>query len=546
MNILMIFPKLANATDWWKGFPQLAEVAQKEKGSERNIFNRRRGFMPPLALLTVAAYLPDDFDIRLIDRNLNEETEADWKWADAILLSLMAQQQEDDYRMCLANARRHKKPIAVGGSDVFTIPQVIAADADWVCHGEAEDIMAEFVEDLRADRRNKQYYGNTNINMEAVKTPRYDLLGDNINEYWMMPMQFSRGCPFNCEFCDNIEIFGRVSRVKKPEQICTELTALKKAGFKRGLVFFVDDNFIGNKRKAMLMLDELAVWNKENGYPYRYYTQSSLDLANKPALLDAMHKANFMHVFIGIETPDVDLLKGAQKMQNVPGDQLDKFRIIRQHGVHVVGGFIVGFDGEKHGVFDAQRVYIQQAGIGVPTLSLLRAIEHTQLYKRLKLEGRLLERGQTIQELNFIPKGEITKREYLLGYSQMMKEVYEPNAFFERSVPALLTLRRNMPARSVYSTFRWALPLLGREMYHYGIKGKGMRRSFWKSFFKVLMKNPLALDAFAMDTADIYYIRRSAALLQKGIHRYLSAPTTDVLNEAVPVDPEPKKLRVVS
>jgi len=326
--------------------------------------------------------------LRLVDRNVAEESTSDWEWADVVFLSVMMAQWKD-YRECVANAKMRGKPIAVGGPFTHALPEAACADADWVCFGEAESILEQLVGDLRANRRGKQYHGGSATNMELVKIPRFELLPD-VNDYATMALQFSRGCPFKCEFCDIIEIYGRVPRTKTPTEICAELAAVERLGF-QGYIFLVDDNFIGNKRKAKDMLAELASWNRRHNYPFRYYTEASINLADDDELLERMVQAGFFHVFIGIETPDPKLLKATQKMQNIPGDSLEKLARIRRHGLHVTAGFIVGFDGEEQGVFEAQRKFIQASGIGVAMVGLLQAIPHTQLARRLKAEGRLLD-----------------------------------------------------------------------------------------------------------------------------------------------------------
>ncbi len=328
------------------------------------------------------------FLLRLVDRNVAEESTSDWEWADVVFLSVMMAQWKD-YRECVANAKMRGKPIAVGGPFTHALPEAACADADWVCFGEAESILEQLVGDLRANRRGKQYHGGSATNMELVKIPRFELLPD-VNDYATMALQFSRGCPFKCEFCDIIEIYGRVPRTKTPTEICAELAAVERLGF-QGYIFLVDDNFIGNKRKAKDMLAELASWNRRHNYPFRYYTEASINLADDDELLERMVQAGFFHVFIGIETPDPKLLKATQKMQNIPGDSLEKLARIRRHGLHVTAGFIVGFDGEEQGVFEAQRKFIQASGIGVAMVGLLQAIPHTQLARRLKAEGRLLD-----------------------------------------------------------------------------------------------------------------------------------------------------------
>jgi len=237
--------------------------------------------------------------LRLVDRNVAEESTSDWEWADVVFLSVMMAQWKD-YRECVANAKMRGKPIAVGGPFTHALPEAACADADWVCFGEAESILEQLVGDLRANRRGKQYHGGSATNMELVKIPRFELLPD-VNDYATMALQFSRGCPFKCEFCDIIEIYGRVPRTKTPTEICAELAAVERLGF-QGYIFLVDDNFIGNKRKAKDMLAELASWNRRHNYPFRYYTEASINLADDDELLERMVQAGFFHVFIGIET----------------------------------------------------------------------------------------------------------------------------------------------------------------------------------------------------------------------------------------------------
>jgi radical SAM superfamily enzyme YgiQ (UPF0313 family) len=523
MNVLMIYPKFPDETFW--------NSARSVK-----LLWSREGIMPPLGLLTIASYLPGDFSVRLIDRNVSEESDADWKWADVVFISLMMAQRED-YSQCLAQAEIHRKPIAVGGPFTHALPEIACADADWVCFGEAETIMDEFVSDLRAGRRGKQYQGGSNTDMERVKIPRFELL-PNVNDYATMALQFSRGCPFRCEFCDIIEIYGRVPRTKTATQLCAELTALKELGF-RGYVFLVDDNFIGNRKKAKIMLAELAVWNRAQGYPFRYYTEASINLADDDELLERMAKAGLFHVFIGIETPDPKLLKTTLKMQNIPGNPLEKLTRIREKGIHVTAGFIVGFDGEEQGVFETQKSFIHASGVGVAMVGLLQAIPHTQLSRRLKDEGRLLERldvcgSLTVEGINFIPKGKMTKRHYLENYRRLVQEVYEPKAFFTRSLPALLRLRTNEPLLALRRHGGTLFAVVAKEVYHLGFRHKAIRRHFWKTFLQLLWRNPVALEAFAFDTAVFHHLHRHAEYVQNELSRYLSSPSPDdVLDEVV-------------
>src|SRR6266498_688620 len=476
------------------------------------------------------------FLLRLVDRNVAEESTSDWEWADVVFLSVMMAQWKD-YRECVANAKMRGKPIAVGGPFTHALPEAACADADWVCFGEAESILEQLVGDLRANRRGKQYHGGSATNMELVKIPRFELLPD-VNDYATMALQFSRGCPFKCEFCDIIEIYGRVPRTKTPTEICAELAAVERLGF-QGYIFLVDDNFIGNKRKAKDMLAELASWNRRHNYPFRYYTEASINLADDDELLERMVQAGFFHVFIGIETPDPKLLKATQKMQNIPGDSLEKLARIRRHGLHVTAGFIVGFDGEEQGVFEAQRKFIQASGIGVAMVGLLQAIPHTQLARRLKAEGRLLDTlsstgKHTVEGINFIPKGELTKRQYLENYRELVREIYQPRAYFARSLPALLALQARAPLAVMRRHGKKLLAVLLKESYHFGLRAKAIRFYFWKALLQILWNRPAALESFVFDCAVFHHRHQHADYVQRELAKYLSTPAPDdVLDDLI-------------
>ena len=523
MRILMLYPRFFEPTFW-------------NPNCSGRLLYQRNVTMPPLGLLTIASHLPADFEVRVIDRNLELETEADWAWADVVFLSVMATQKVD-YAHCVATARAHGKPVAVGGPYTHNSPDRVTADADWVCFGEAEDIMEAFIADLRADARPRQYQGGSNTDMAGVPLPRFDLLRD-INAYSDMPVQFSRGCPFKCEFCDIIEIYGRVPRTKPAARLLAELDELRRLGFQGG-VFLVDDNFIGNKNRARAMLEELAQWNEANGSPFPFGTEASLNLADEPALLDAMAKAQLAYVFIGLETPDPKLLALTQKRQNLLGNPLEQLARIRERGIHIIGGFIVGFDGEDPGVFETQRLFIEASGIGVSIVGLLGAIPNTQLYRRLEKEGRLLRTLDqftlnSFDGLNFIPKGTITKRDYLERYARFVQEIYQPDRAFARSLRGLLSLRR--PARRrPWAYYRTYLPPFFRLLWHMGVRTPGIRRPFWRALLTLAIKNPGAIDAFFFDTLFLYHLHPFAEHIARELAQYVTAPAPgDVLDEAVP------------
>jgi radical SAM superfamily enzyme YgiQ (UPF0313 family) len=528
MNILMLFPKYPEQTFW-----NIDTSARKFTGS--------KGTMAPLGLLTLAAWLPDDFNIRLIDRNIALETEDDWQWADVVFLSLMLVQR-DDYETCLHNARSHHTPVAVGGPFTSSCPEEVAEQADWACYGEVESVVDALVGDIRANRRGRVYQGGNKTDMKNVKIPRYDLLPD-INEYYVMPVQFSRGCPFNCEFCDIIEIYGRVPRTKMADQVLRELDTIKNLGF-HGCIFIVDDNFVGNIKAALEMLRKLAGWNTRNKYPYFFLTEASLNLADDKPLMEAMGAANFIFVFIGIETPDLKLLKTANKIPNLKGNTLERIETIRRHGIHIVGGFVLGFDGEGRNIFEIQKEFIQNTGIGIAFTGLLEALPHTQLQRRLKREGRLLSSvpvrlNHTVEGMNFIPKAELTKRQYLRGLADLAEELYSPKMFFERITKGILSIRKTVktPIR-----FHIIKPLL-KQIYYYGIREKGMRRHYWKAFLRIAGKNPSALGSFFYDCFHYYHLYEHSAYAVFAIKDYLSDPhPADVLDQVISVETAPSGL----
>jgi radical SAM superfamily enzyme YgiQ (UPF0313 family) len=525
----MVYPRFPEETYW----NALRSV---------KLFMRRRGEMPPLGLLTVAAYLPADFEVRLVDRNVGEETEADWEWADVVFFSVMLAQRAD-YARCVAKARAHGKPFAVGGPFTHAMPEVLQAEADWICFGEVESVADELVADLRAGRRGRRYMGGNKTDMEKVRSPRFDVLS-NINDYAVMALQFSRGCPFQCEFCDIIEIYGRVPRAKPPSHLLAELDELRLRGF-TGYIFLVDDNFIGNKKKARAMLEELAAWNVRNAHPFWFFTELSINVADDPPLLEAMARAGLRRVFIGIETPDPRLLKTTRKAQNIPGNPLEKLGRIRQHGIHVTAGFIVGFDGEDAGVFETQKAFIQASGIGVAIPGLLQALPGTQLARRLEREGRLLASADlsmitTLEGINFIPMGEMTRRQYLERYRRLVRELFAPARYFERISPAVLALR-GIPRAALSRLMRKHLATFLRLVYHLGIRGQGYRGLFWKALLRVLWKNPTALEAFGHDCFYFYHLNRHADFVDRELESYLSAAgPDDRLDEVVTPDAVPR------
>ena len=315
--------------------------------------------MPPLGLITVAALCPKEWTIRLIDQQVENVSDEDILWADLVMTSGMKVQRKGMEEI-LARARRLGRRTIVGGPYASGEPEVLLELADHVVAGEPDEVFHEIARDFENGTAKSFYQVAEKPDMTRTPVPRFDLL--KTQYYASMPIQFSRGCPFQCEFCDIIILYGRRPRAKRPEQIRAELNTLLSLGWKKQ-VFIVDDNFIGNHKLALELAVELEKWQIENGYPLAFYTEASLDLAQRPALMDAMVKANFFYVFVGVESPSKESLTETKKFQNLRLDPVESIRIIQRRGLWVTGGFIVGFDSDPHDIFEQQVQFIEEAAV---------------------------------------------------------------------------------------------------------------------------------------------------------------------------------------
>jgi radical SAM superfamily enzyme YgiQ (UPF0313 family) len=390
--------------------------------------------MPPLGLLTVAAMFPASWELRLVDLNVEPLDDSDLGWADLVLTSTMVVQQRS-LREVLARCNALGKPVAVGGPHPTSFTSEIAG-ADHFLLGEVEETFPRFLADWEAGRAAREYRPESKPALTTTPVPRFDLL--DLSAYGSMAIQFSRGCPFDCEFCDITKLFGRVPRTKTNEQMLAELDALHLLGW-RGALFLVDDNFIGNKREAMRLLPAIAAWQRQHGSPFDLYTEASINLARSEPLMDAMVEAGFSMVFIGIESPNPEALRRTNKPQNAARGEEDfllhAVRTIQAKGLEVTAGFILGLDGDGPEVFDAQVDFIQRAGIPIAMVGLLTALRGTNLHSRLESEGRLLAEssGNNVEiALNFVP--ELDRKVLLDGYCRVLGSLYGPDmrSYFAR------------------------------------------------------------------------------------------------------------------
>ncbi len=454
---------------------------------------------PPLGLITVAAMLPAHWDVRLVDRNATELTDADIAWADLVMTGGMLPQQFDTLEV-MAWAQRLGKPVVVGGPDPTSSPHAYES-ADFRVLGEAEGILPHFIAAWDAGERRGTFTAEKfKADVSTSPTPRFDLL--KISDYTNLSVQFSRGCPFTCEFCDIIELYGRVPRTKETGQVLAELDALLALGH-RGHVDFVDDNLVGNKKALKAFLPDLIAWQQRNGYPFEFSTEASINLADDAELLESLRQANFFLIFVGIESPDPETLRLMQKKQNTRRSIPDSIHRMQAAGIMVIGGFIVGFDNEKAGVADGIVQVIEDAAIPVAMAGLLYALPNTQLSRRLEREGRLhpghdvvnskgLLGDQCTSGLNFDTLR--PRRDVLADYRAVVQRTYAPHAFFGRLRQAGLNLVMKPPSgRIAWRDLPRDLLRFARIALTFQREGPEVRREFWKTVGVLARKNPRAL-----------------------------------------------------
>jgi radical SAM superfamily enzyme YgiQ (UPF0313 family) len=499
-------------------------------------FAGRKALAPPLGLITVAALLPRPWDCRLVDLNTRRLTEEDWRWADLVMLSGM-QIQKDSLLQLIREAKERGKTVVTGGPFPTSVPQeVLEAGADFLVRGEAEEIMPRFLAALAENQKQGVFEEQGKPDLTKSPIPRFDLL--NLEDYTTPGVQTSRGCPFNCEFCDVVNLYGRKPRHKTPEQVIAELETLYRLGWRRD-VFICDDNFVGYQGHAQAVLSKLIPWMESHGEPFSFWTQVSLNLGQDKELIDLLTAANFSTVFTGIESPDEAVLASNRKFQNIKNPPGPSLTNICTNGLSVMISFMIGFDNEKKGVDERICAFVEKNHIPMVVLNILQALPNTNLWDRLQKEGRLLEKrtsGDTQEYLlNYLPTR--PPEEILAEYMAAVDRLYEPSRYLERAYRYFLAKR---PTRSFVARQRGEMKKpssnsginksrqqqtnlrdlagLAKIIWWHGILA-GYRGQFWRQLLGIYRQNPSRLVKYliCLATGENMFRYRESVLQKRAV-----------------------------
>ena len=533
MRALLIYPEFPK-TFW--SYEKILELVN------------RKVLLPPLGMVTVAALLPQHWEFKLADRNVREVTEAEWAWAELVIISGMIV-QKGDMATQIANAKQRGLPVAVGGPFASSTPDAPELDlADFKVLDEGEITLQMFIEAIESGASSGRFSSNgEKPDVTGTPIPRFDLL--ELDAYDSMSVQFSRGCPFQCEFCDIIVLYGRKPRTKDPAQLIAELQSLYDLGWRRS-IFLVDDNFIGNKRNAKLLLPALKQWQIEHDYPFSFATEASVDLAADDEMMQMMAESRFDSVFLGIETPDEASLETARKLQNTRSSLEESVDRITSYGIRVMAGFIIGFDGEKTGAGQRIVEFVTRTGIPAAMMGMLQALPNTGLWHRLEKEGRLIQGTSAAKGvnqtnlLNFVPTRPI--RDIANEYVDAFCALYEPNAYMDRVHSYYLKVgaprwhqflrpSTGAPKLPAMSDVR-ALSIV---VWRQGIK-RNTRTRFWRYMLDIARRNPSQLEQFLVVLAHNEHFLEYRSVVTMEIQEQLKTlppelpPATSVEKELQP------------
>jgi len=465
-------------------FPEFPETFWSFKHALKFVFKKSTN--PPLGLLTVANLLPESWEKKLIDQNVNKLLDRDLLWADYVFLSGISIQKKS-VQETLARCRALGVKVVAGGP-LFTSSHEGYEGVSHFVLGEAEISLPPFLRDLKKGTPLPLYRAEGWADLETTPIPQWKLI--NQRKYASMSIQYSRGCPYNCDFCDITQLYGKQCRTKSPEQVIHEMDEIYRSGW-RGAVFFVDDNFIGNRRRLKQeILPKVVAWMNQKRHPFSFFTQTSIDLSDDEELMRLMGQAGFDTVFVGIETPNEMSLSECTKSQNKNRDLIACVKKIQKFGFQVQAGFIVGFDSDPASIFETQINFIQKSGIITAMVGLLNALQGTQLYQRLKDENRLLKDvsgDNTDFTLNFIPKME--KADLIEGYRKIIEKIYSPKFFYARVKTYLKTYKKNTERNRKFRFQPMLLITFMRSVIRLGVIGRE-RYQYWKLLSWSLFRRP--------------------------------------------------------
>ncbi|MCG6981932.1 MAG: B12-binding domain-containing radical SAM protein [Deltaproteobacteria bacterium] len=492
MNILLLYPEYP--LTFWS-----FDYALK--------FISKKAAYPPLGLLTVAAMLPKDWEVRLTDLNIEKLKDQDLEWADYVMISAMLVQKESVHSILQRCSSLGKKVVA-GGPLFNGTPEEYLDQVDHLILNEAEITLPLFLADLEKGNPQKVYRADSYPELSMTPIPRWDLI--KVKKYATLMVQCSRGCPYDCEFCDITTLYGRKPRVKEAGQLIAELQAIYDMGW-RGTVFIVDDNFIGNKLKIKKILPILIEWMENHQYPFRFTTEASINLADDDELIELMAEAAFDTVFIGLETPNEESLLECAKIQNRGRDMIAAIKKLQEAGIQVLGGYIVGFDSDDEGIFHRQIKFIQESGVVTAMVGLLNALPKTKLWKRLMAEDRLqldTTGNNTDGTINFVPK--MDESMLINGYRNIVRTIYSPRYYYRR---VCNFLQHYQPRRS-WEVQRDDIKAFFKSIFYLGIVGNGASQwYYWKMLGKsILFHRSLFPDAVKLMVFG-YHFRKVAKKL---------------------------------
>ncbi len=488
MNVLMVYPEFPD-TFW--SFRHALRFIHKRASSQ------------PLGLITIAAMLPESWHLRLVDMNVRTLTDNDLKWADMVFLSAMVVQKKSVLEVIKWCNDLGVKVVA--GGPLFTQEYQHFTGVDTFVLNEGEITLPQFLADLEQGHPQHLYTTQEFPDIKKTPLPRWDLV--EMNQYDSMSIQFSRGCPFNCEFCNITSLLGHVPRTKSAVQIIAELDTLYATGWRRN-IFFVDDNFIGNKKVLKgEILPALIEWRKGK-VGCAFSTEASINLADDPNLMQLMVKAGFNNVFVGIETPDEGSLTECNKTQNKNRDLVESVKRLQRAGLQVMGGFIVGFDSDSPSIFQKQIDFIQNSGIVTAMVGLLQAPIGTRLYEKMAKEGRLVEDisgDNTDGTTNIVPK--MDKNLLEQGYLGIIRTIYSPKVFYDR---VKVFLKEFNPANTTVTIQFQEILAFFKSIWYLGILMDG-RKEYWKLFFWSLFRYPKKFPLAITFSIYLFHFRKVSA-----------------------------------